>query len=315
MNYNPYAAPQAAPPSPTGPAAYGSGPQPWDVGEVIQAAFEALKVNWVVLVFTYFTSFMITEVLAYAPRAPILLGLVRDGTTPAILISLSASLVAWVVSAFFNVGLIRIWLAVARGLPVDFSVLFGGADRFLPLLGTLFIMGFGIVIGMVFLFVPGVILALGLMLATFFVVDQGMSPVDALQASWKATDGQKGKLFGFSFVLGLIVMASAFCCFLPFFAALPTMMVAMSIIYLRLTGRGAAAVVASPPPGGFGPPGGGGPGFGGPGGPGGGYGPPGGGGYGPPGGGGYGPPGGGGPGGFGSGGPFGGSPGGGGPAY
>ncbi len=304
MNYNPYAAPQAAPPQPGAPLAYAGGPQPWDIGEVLTAGFEALKTNWVVLVFTYFVTMFITIIVEYLPRIPTFIGIFKMGSAPDLLLAFSGMAVGLVVSSFFSVGLIRIWLGVARGQQPEFGVLFGGADRFLPLLGTMFLSLMGIGIGSMFLLVPGVILALGLMLSTFFVIDQGMSPVDALQASWKATDGHKGKLFGFGLVAGLIIIGSEMCCFLPVFVAIPTVMVAVTIIYLRITGRGAAAVAppgAGPPGGGYGgggyPP------------PGGGYGPPGGGGYGPPGGG-YGP-GGGGPGpGFGSGGPFGGGPGG-----
>ena len=54
MNYNPYAAPQAAPPPPGGFGPSAGGPQAWDVGEVLSTAFEAFKNNWAVLVGSFF---------------------------------------------------------------------------------------------------------------------------------------------------------------------------------------------------------------------------------------------------------------------
>src|SRR5262249_36576075 len=153
--------------------------------------------------------------------------------------------------------------------------------------------------------VPGVILGLGLSLSSYYCIDQKMGPIDAMKASWAATNGQKGKIFLFGLVAFLLIIAGYLACLCGAFVAIPVVMVAFATIYLRLSGTMGSG--QAPPYGaggypapGFGPPG---PGYGAPPGGygGGGYGPQGGGYGGPPGGGGYGPPGGG----------FGGPPGGG----
>ncbi len=292
MNYNPYAAPQAAPPPPPGAGSYTGTQQPWEIGGVLTAAFEGFKANWVVLVFSYLLSMIITVVIEYLPRVPSFVGVFRIGSAVDWALMGSGLLLGIVVMSFFWVGLYRIYLTVARGQQADFGMLFSGADRFLPMLLAHVILGFAVTVGFALLIVPGVIVACGLCLSGLFIVDQGLGPVEALQASWQATIGHKMQLFLFFLVGGLIMVAAEMCCCLPVFAAAPTVFVAMTIIYLRITGRGAPP---TPPAGqGYVPPGGG-PGYGPPGG-GPGYGPPGGGpGYGPPGGGGgYPPPGGGG---------------------
>jgi hypothetical protein len=207
----------------------------------------------------------------------------------------------FVVSCFFQAGLIKIWLDAARGQTPSFGAMFTGGDRFLPLLGGLFLMYFIAGLGFILLIVPGVILLLGLSLTPYYIIDAKMGPIAALQASWAATKGQKGDLF----VLGLaavgMMIVGLMACVLGIFVTAPICFVAFVVAYTRISGNGVVPRVgapAGPPgypmqqpaygppgaPGGYGPPGGG---YGGP--PGGGYGPPGG-GYGPPGGGGYGPP-------------------------
>jgi len=301
MNYNPYAPPQAAPPAPPGgPAAFAGGPQPWDIGEVVGAAFEGFKANWVVLVFTHVVALIALYIPIIISVLPGATGVIRMGTAPDVLLRIVGYVFGLVVYAFFQVGLLRISLGVARGRQPVFSELFSGGDQFVQMVLAFLAVSLGAWIGCALLVVPGVILGLGLSLTTYFIADQGLGAADALRASWQATDGQKVKLFVFGIVAFLIILGSELLCCFPVLAAIPVISVAFTIVYLRITGRGGPPVPAlgGPPPG-YGPPGGGpayGPGGGGPGG------------YGPPGGGpGYGPPGGGGPGfggpGFGGGGP------------
>ncbi len=314
MNYNPYAAPQAPPP-PGGPAAYAGVEQSWDFGEVLTAAFEGFKSNWAVLLGSNLVMMIVCCLLAFVPLVPVALGVFRFESAAGSMLVLVAGMLAMIGAAFLFGGHMRISLAVARGQQANFGDLFSGGDHFIPILGVLFLTQVAVLVGTMFLIVPGVVLGIGLAFSSYFVVDQRLGPIEALQASWKVTDGQKGKLFVFGLLCYLIVLGSEAVCCLPVLVAAPTVSLAVTIVFLRVTGRGAAAAFSGLPPGGGygGPPGGGygapGGGYGGP--PGGGYGGPPGGGYGGPPGGGYGgPPGGGygGPPGGGYGGPPGGRP-------
>jgi hypothetical protein len=325
MNYNPYAPPQAGPP-PQLQQPQGVGvAQPWEIGEVIGAAFEAFKVNWVVLVFAHLLGGILAAVPSFIPVILVVAGVIDVGSGEYWGIYSASMVVAITVDAFLYVGLWRIALAAARGQRPDFGLLFSGGDRFLPMLGAFWLLILAIGAGYILLVVPGVILALGLYMSVLFVIDQNMGPIDAMKASWNATQGYKARLFVFGLVAFGMVIAGYIACFVGVFAVIPILSVASAIIYLRLSGRGApppppmyglpapgfagGGYPGQPygPPGGYGGPQGGG-GYGGP--PGGGYGGPPGGGYGgPPGGappGGYGPPGGYNPGGGGYGPPGGG---------
>jgi hypothetical protein len=298
MNYNPYSAPQAPPPPPV--ALQGAGtPQPWEVGEVLGAAWEAFKVNWVVLVFSYLIAIALAVIPYFAIGLPLMFVVnAPKGGAPAQNASpdpdlIGALIPAYVVVvlalAFFYVGLTRIWVAAARGETPTFNMLFSGIDRYVPFLGVVVLFVIGAYVGLLLLVVPGVILWCGWMVAPFLAVDAKAGVMDSLAASWAATSGQRGKIFLFGLLaIVLHVALQLTCC--GYFVSTPLMGVAWAIVCMRVTGRGGPPVAsAAGGPGGYGgpPPGYGGPplGYGGPpagyGGPPPGYGgpPP---GYGPP---------------------------------
>lgn len=71
---------------------------------------------------------------------------------------------------------------------------------------TVILMVLGIYAAMIFLFVPGIVLAIAWSLAVYFLVDKGKSPMQALEASNKATYGSKWAIFGVSAVFGVAIV-------------------------------------------------------------------------------------------------------------
>jgi len=256
QQYNPYAAPSPAAQQQMGAPQAGAGaPQPWEIGEVLGLGFEAVKKDWVVLVFAP----IVVGFMLMLPYGAALYMFGWGGIIGTILGAIFA-LVTLALGAFVAPGLIKIHLAAARGESPEFGLLFSGGDRLLPFLGAYFLMGIAVSIGYVFLIVPGVILALGLSLTFFFVVDQNMGPIDALKASWETTTGHKGAIFLFGLAAFGILLISELMCFLPVLFTYPLVIVAYTTAYLRMSGRGGPAAAA----GGFGPAPGAPPGFGAP---------------------------------------------------
>lgn len=241
MAYNPYGAPGAHAQVAAPLAPPGSGPQPWEAGEVIGRSWDIVKVHWVPLVF----GTMIGSAAASAPQQiasfynlftqgpghrsdfsdPIYIGLMVAGL-----------FIGWVLQAFFQAGFIRMYLSAARGQSPEFAHVFSGGPHFFRMLGAMVIHSILVVLGFAFLIVPGVILSLGLLLYPYYVVDRGMQPIDALRASWEATTGQKGKLFVLGlYSLGVMLLGLIACCIgsLP---ALAVITLAQAIVYVRVTG-------------------------------------------------------------------------------
>ncbi len=245
MNYNPYAPPQAPPlGAPTG-APYGQA-QPWTASEAISLAWAAFKIHGGVLILSYLLSTFVAAVAAQLPGVLLLLGGASVASGTKIALQTTGALTGQVVSAFFQGGLIRIWLGVARGETPVFGTLFSGADRFLPLLVLNLLMMLAVGLGLVLLVVPGVILYLGLFASQFYVVDAGMGPVAAMKASWESTRGQKGEIFVLSLAgAGLGLIGVLMCC-VGTVVTLPIFVLSTAIAFTRLSGRIASAT----PPGG-----------------------------------------------------------------
>ena len=157
--------------------------------------------------------------------------------------SLPYSLANQVIYTFFEVGLIRIFLAAARGEQPGFGDLFSGAPRYLPFLGLRLLLGLIFVLGSGLLIVPGVIAYCGLWMAPYYLVDAGLGPIEAMKESWRATSGQKGSIFLF-LLLGTLLASSGICaCCVGVLATGPIYFTAMAIVFLRISGRGGAQSV------------------------------------------------------------------------
>lgn len=239
--YNPYAAPQAAPP-PVQDAPGGGAPQPWTVGEVISLGWERFKQCWPVLVFSYLLVAVILQVASKVSTLPF--DVRPDVRSPSYWEAMGVStVVTTIINAFFRPGLVRIWLAAARGQSPSFGLLFSGFDRFLPMLGLTLLTGVAYSLGFLLLIVPGVILMLGFFAAEYYVVEAKMGPIDALKASWETTKGNKGDIMLLALSgLGLFMLGGLMCC-VGIFATFPLFEVAAAASYTRMSGSSPA-----PPP-------------------------------------------------------------------
>lgn len=267
MSYNPYASPQAAP-APAGPPHIPQGPpQPWEIGEVLKAAWELYKIHWVTLTFGYVLVAIVGSVPGQVPGVLVQAGVVEPNSTEYWAIYTPFALVGWLIGEFFGAGFVLTILNAMRTGQASIGDFFRAGSRFLPYLGMSFLRMIGMVIGLLLLIVPGVVFGLGISLAPYYVIEQHKGPIEALSASWEATKGHKGNLFLLGIVEFFLVIAGMLACCVGLFVVIPVIAVAQAIVYTRLSGTApppgdAGGGYGAPPPPGYGggPP----PGFGGP---------------------------------------------------
>ena len=163
--------------------------------------------------------------------------------------------ILWVLTfwiPYVNVGttiaLVTLPAEMSRGNVLSPTEIF--KKKYLRYMGEFFIlmglMNMAILIGFIFVYIPGIVIGLMFMFAPMLLVDRGLSPTEALKESNKLTYGNKWAIFfsvliveialGLAFyllslitpVLGLIVMI----------AAMPIIIGLIAAIYGKLTSGG-----------------------------------------------------------------------------
>ena len=153
-------------------------------------------------------------------------------------LSVVLNIASGLLSFFFQVGLTRVFLNLASGLPVDASMLWGGGAQFPSALGSALVRGVAIVLGGLALIVPGVLIALGTQFYLYCLVDRDQGPIEALMESWRITDGYKATVFGLNLVMGLVGLALG-CATLGvgFFVMIPVLSLTQAVMYHSLRQR------------------------------------------------------------------------------
>lgn len=111
------------------------------------------------------------------------------------------------------------------------------------------LMNMAILVGFLFVYIPGIVIAIMFMFAPMLLVDRGLSPTEALKESNKLTYGNKWNIF-FSILVLEIVIGVVFGIFawitpilglLVMIVAMPVIIGLIAAIYGKLTGGQAAA--------------------------------------------------------------------------
>jgi uncharacterized membrane protein len=142
------------------------------------------------------------------------------------------------VEIVLDMGLIVISLKFVAGEMPEFGDLFSRVQFvFHYLLASLVALGI-IVFGLVLLIVPGIYFAIRLGFFTFYIVDEGAGPLDALQKSWDLTRGRVMDLFLFWMAVVLINILGFLALVVGLFASMPVSMLMIAFVFRRLQGPG-----------------------------------------------------------------------------
>ena len=106
-----------------------------------------------------------------------------------------------------TVGLVKFVIAMSRGEMVDPLILFKkeNFDNFGNLFLFLGLEAMGLVAASFFMLVPAIVLGIAWSFALYFLVDRNMRPVEALDLSFKVTNGEKWRIFATELVLVIAI--------------------------------------------------------------------------------------------------------------
>lgn len=255
-------APGAFPPAFGAPAAYGTPTTTLNIGDAVGYGwkkFSAAPVPFLLigliigavsgLVYLVGTA-IFAGMLAAASASPT--GEVNQGAVFAGLALFFVVMALGIFAAFVvNVGMQRAALDTVRGRPVTVGSAFRTENLGQYVLLYLLLVAAYVVISIVLNFIPvlGSILSFLLILAAgvlfffapYFILDKGMSAIDALKASYAAARANLGQVVIVVLVTGLIAAAGGVLCGVGAFVTLPLALIASAYAYLMLQGEMPAA--------------------------------------------------------------------------
>ena len=202
---------------------------------------EAIKYGWSVMKsnFLFFLGILFT-ILAINIVFSGVMGLFKK--VPFLYMIFNLSLV--VIGMIMNIGLIKIVVKFYDKQKPSFADLYRHYRLVLKFFLASIVVGFAVVVGLILFILPGIYLGIKLQFFSYFIVDKKMGPIEAIKASWAATDGSFWNLFLFGLVcigvniLGLMALG------IGLLLTLPTTMMAIAYVYRKLSGGG--AVVSKP---------------------------------------------------------------------
>lgn len=154
------------------------------------------------------------------------------------------NIITMIVAAIIGIGMTTIALAALDKKPLGVGLLFGNINRLGSVIVAYILFGVMVFAGMVLFVIPGIFLAVRFSMCMLFIVDKGMGPIDALKASWRATDGHFFDVFLFFLaVVGLEILGSI-PLFLGLLIVVPVVMLSAAHFYRTLSSMPKAAPAA-----------------------------------------------------------------------
>jgi uncharacterized membrane protein len=159
---------------------------------------------------------------------------------------LAISVIFFILQLITNVGIIKIYLSLYdKNEERDVMALFSGVNYLFRYIWGSVIYGLIVFGGFLLLIVPGIIWSIKYQFFVYFIIDKGMLPMEALQASSRITEGQKMNLFLFGCVMMLVNFAGLLAMGVGLFVTIPLTSMAVVYVYRKLLIEGEVVTSAT----------------------------------------------------------------------
>jgi uncharacterized membrane protein len=165
-----------------------------------------------------------------------LLGLDQNGMMLFIISNLIINLLNIVLSVILTAGIMMMGVRWATGQPINFSMLVDGVAKIKPLLIAMILMWIIIAIGFLLLIIPGIYLSIAYGLTIPLIMEKGLGPWEAMEASRKAIHHSWFQIFGLYLVMSLIFMISVIPLGIGLIWTIPMGTIALGIVYRIIFG-------------------------------------------------------------------------------
>jgi len=144
------------------------------------------------------------------------------------------NIVAFVLNFLFQMGLIKIALALIDGRKGMVRDLFNCLPRFLSYFISSILYGLIIVAGLLLLIVPGIIWAVRFQFYPYYIIEKGLGPVESLKMSFRISSGQAWHLLLMDIAFTGVVILGLLALGVGIIVAVPTIMIGTAHVYRKL---------------------------------------------------------------------------------
>ncbi len=139
-------------------------------------------------------------------------------------------LVGWLL----KIELMRLSLRKVKGKQGRIKTTFGTVDCYKRSFIAGLLISLAVLVGLLLLVVPGFIVAIGLCLSVYVVLEYRVNVENALRISCELTRGVKVKILGFGLVSFLVIFCGLLCCGVGLIVAWPVTTLAWVVVYREL---------------------------------------------------------------------------------
>ena len=192
----------------------------------IGQAWELVKPHWLVLSAMHLVAFVLAS-LAGVVIEPFL-----------------ASLLSMSIQSVLMVGIIRATLGVLAGRAPELEMMFSGLDRAGTAILAMLVMWALIVAGLLLLIVPGIIVALMVMMTNYVIAETKQDFWTAIKSSAQLTRGYKWQLFCLSLALIPVLLLGLIACCIGVVVSLAVCVMTLALVYRFLQAKQVQPAVA-----------------------------------------------------------------------
>ena len=240
---NPYAAPssslQQAPSDSQAPSIEQALSRGYDfnIGELLGESWQRVKGTKGIIIGGFLVFYAVMFVVSFVLGGMLgIFGALSESPAAVMVGELVIGVLASALAYPFMAGINMVGIRRAADQPISFNEIFSHFGRTVPLVITAVVMMLLIYLGLFLLIIPGLYLAVAYMLAIPLVVERGLSPWQALEASRKAISQHWFKTFGLFLLLGLITLVSAIPLGIGLVWSIPLFVIAMGVLYRTIFG-------------------------------------------------------------------------------
>lgn len=142
--------------------------------------------------------------------------------------------IGWFILFIAEIGLINSALIISRGGKPGYDQLYATWPLFLSLFVGAFLYHLMVGLGLLFLIIPGLYLWVRYGFFGFFILDQGVGPIESFKLSARATEGKRWHLFWFFMLCVLILLLGVIFFVVGLFVAIPVTLIAIVLVYRKL---------------------------------------------------------------------------------